>query len=106
MSPRTPTRSSLRISQLDWTLTAIELERVVRVGGAWTTFRDHRLKVWRALAHDDTADLVPGQIEGDRVGTGAVHLELIEVQAEGKPRRTADDWLHGARPTSDDRLGE
>ena len=50
---------------LDWTLTAIELERVVRVGGAWTTFRDHRLKVWRARAHDDTADLAPGQIVGD-----------------------------------------
>jgi methionyl-tRNA formyltransferase len=91
---------------LNWTLTAVELERVVRVGGAWTTFRHHRLKVWRALAQDDTAYLAPGQIAGDRVGTGAGTLQLIEVQAEGKPRRTVHEWQHGARPTSDDRLGE
>ncbi len=93
--------------ELDWSRPAVEVERVVRVGGAWTTFRDHRLKVWRAVARAGEAgrDLAPGQLDGVLVGTGAGLLELQEVQPEGKPRRDADAWVLGARPRPDDRLG-
>jgi methionyl-tRNA formyltransferase len=91
--------------ELDWARSAVQLERVVRVGGAWTTFRGQRLKVWRARAHDDPPHLQPGQLEGDRVGTGSGALELIEVQTEGRPRRDAQAWRHGVRPSADDRLG-
>ena len=45
--------------QLDWTTPAVELDRWVRVGGAWTTFRGRRLKVLAAEPVDDVADHVP-----------------------------------------------
>ena len=38
--------------QLDWSRPAAELDRVVRVGGAWTTFRGRRLKVLAATPTD------------------------------------------------------
>jgi methionyl-tRNA formyltransferase len=90
---------------LDWNRPAIELERVVRVGGAWTTFRGQRLKVWRAQARDDVEPPPVGRLAGTLVGTGAGALELLEVQPEGKPRRDVDAWLRGANPRADDRLG-
>ncbi len=37
--------------RLDWSRPAVELDRWVRVGGAWTTFRDRRLKVVAASPH-------------------------------------------------------
>ena len=45
---RTRRRSTQPSWQLDWTRPAVELDRVVRVGGAWTTFRGRRLKVLAA----------------------------------------------------------
>jgi hypothetical protein len=38
------------------------------------------------------------------VGTGEGVLELLEVQAAGKPRQAMTAWANGARPTADDRL--
>ncbi len=95
---------------LDWTRPAVELDRVVRVGGAWTTFRDKRLRIWSAAgAEGDAAAVEPGLVDvtdGDVVvaaGTGG--LVLREVQPEGKARQPAADWANGARLTPDDRLG-
>jgi methionyl-tRNA formyltransferase len=96
---------------LDWDRSAEVLHRVVRVGGAWTTFRGRRLKVWRSTPIPDPSDavdsvsLLPGQISGTRVRTGEGQLELIEVQPEGKGRQPADAWRNGARPSADERLG-
>ncbi|MEM8747032.1 MAG: methionyl-tRNA formyltransferase [Actinomycetota bacterium] len=61
--------------------------RLVRLGGAWTTFRGRRLKV-----HE--ADLVDGR------------LVPTVVQPEGKPRMDADAWRNGARPTADEPFGD
>jgi methionyl-tRNA formyltransferase len=72
--------------RLDWAQPPEQLERVVRVGGAWTTFRGKRLKVHRA-----------------RVSDG--ELELLVVQPEGKGRMTASDWARGARWQPDEALG-
>ena len=72
--------------RLDWSQPPEQLERVVRVGGAWTTFRGKRLKVHRA-----------------RVADG--ELELLVVQPEGKGRMTASDWARGARWRPEDALG-
>ena len=38
---------------LDWSRPAVELDRLVRLGGAWTPFRGKRLKVWKADLLDD-----------------------------------------------------
>jgi len=105
--------------ELDWTEPAGTIHRVVRVGGAWTTFRGKRLKIWRtrlvpdgpALASDEPTDragvpsLAPGQIDGLLVGTGAGVVELVEVQPEGKSRQAASAWRNGAQPGLADRLG-
>src|SRR5947207_464293 len=76
--------------RLDWSRPAAELARVVRVGGAWTTFRGKRLKVLTARADAGPAayradagpaadraeppgTLVaepPGTLDGVRVATG------------------------------------
>lgn len=97
--------------RLDWSRPATELDRVVRVGGAWTTFRDKRLKVHRAhpeptgAADGPAAEVLgPGVLDGLRVGTGDGVLVLDEVQPEGKARQAAPAWANGARPAAGERL--
>jgi methionyl-tRNA formyltransferase len=65
--------------RIDWTRPAADLDRLVRLGGAWTTFRGKRVKVLAAT------------IEGDR-------LVPTRVQPEGKGPMLAADFLRGARP--------
>lgn len=92
---------------LDWERPAVELHRLVRVGGAWTTFRGRRLKVLRARvteARDGTS--IPGTIDGTTVAAGQSALELVEVQPEGRAAQSATSWRNGARPASGERLGE
>ncbi|MBW3645042.1 MAG: methionyl-tRNA formyltransferase [Actinobacteria bacterium] len=92
--------------RLDWSRPAVELHRVVRVGGAWTTFRGRRLKVHRArLAPAGAEAPGPGALEATVVGTGQGALELVEVQPEGRAAQPAPAWLHGARPAPGERLG-
>jgi methionyl-tRNA formyltransferase len=90
--------------ELDWSRPAVELHRVVRLGGAWTTWRGKRLKVHRSRLGDASTG-PPGSIEGVHVSTGDGVLDLVEVQPEGKARQEATAWLNGARPTPHDRLG-
>jgi methionyl-tRNA formyltransferase len=71
---------------IDWGRSAAELERLVRVGGAWTTFRGSRLRILRASVEDDT--LVP-----------------LEVQPEGKAAMSFTAWRNGARVQPGERLG-
>lgn len=91
--------------RLDWQRPAVELHRVVRVGGAWTTFRGTRLKVHRARPLAVPTALAPGELDGPLVGTGDGVLSLVEVQAEGRPARPAAEWLRGARPAPGECLG-
>ena len=89
--------------QLDWAQPAVSLHRQVRVGGAWTMWRGKTLKIWSAHPVDGSQS--PGELKGPVIGTGDGQLCLVEVQAEGKSRQAAEDWLRGARPTPGDRLG-
>jgi methionyl-tRNA formyltransferase len=72
--------------RLDWSRPAEELARVVRVGGAWTTFRGKRLKILEAGVAD--GQLVPKV-----------------VQPEGKAPMTAAAWRNGARPGPGETFG-
>jgi methionyl-tRNA formyltransferase len=92
--------------RLDWARPAVELDRVVRVGGAWTTFRGRRLKVHDARIVAEAPSTVPGTLVGDVAATGEGGLQLVEVQPEGKARQPFAAFANGARPTLDDRLGE
>jgi methionyl-tRNA formyltransferase len=90
--------------RIDWARTAVEIHRQVRVGGAWTTFRDKRLKIHRTRLADGDRATVPGSIDGVTVQTGDGTLDLVEVQPEGKARIDASAWRNGARPAPDERL--
>jgi methionyl-tRNA formyltransferase len=99
--------------EIDWGAAADVIDRVVRVGGAWTTWRGRRLKVLDAEPVDavdaDEADEAdgpaPGTLAGDEVATGSGRLRLLTVQPEGKPAMPAAAWRHGAHPGPGDRLG-
>ena len=91
---------------LDWSRPAVELHRVVRLGQAWTTFRDRRLRILRT-AVSPRAELSPGELDAGllQVGAGAGALDLIEVQPEGKGPQPAASWRNGARLQAGERLG-
>jgi methionyl-tRNA formyltransferase len=90
--------------ELDWSAPAVDLHRVVRVGGAWTVFRDSRLKIWSAHV-EPAAGLRAGELDGTLVGTGRDGLRLVEVQPEGRQRQAADAWRNGARVQPGEVLG-
>jgi methionyl-tRNA formyltransferase len=83
--------------QIDWSRPAVEVHRLVRLGGAWTTHEGRRLKIWRTG--------VPASGAGPVVPAGDGPVELVEVQPEGKGRMPAAAWANGARWRSGDRLG-
>jgi methionyl-tRNA formyltransferase len=92
--------------EIDWSRPAVELDRLVRLGGAWTTFRGKRLKVWKVdLLDDDTSAGTPGSVHETVVATGNGSLRLLEVQPEGKGRQDATAWRNGNRPEPGERLG-
>jgi methionyl-tRNA formyltransferase len=91
--------------QLDWTRPAAELDRLVRLGGAWTTFRDRRLKVVAATPTDATGE--PGTLAGeaDVVAAGAGGLRVDVVQPEGRAAMPWSAFANGAHPRPGERLG-
>ena len=72
--------------EIDWSKPPDDIHRLVRVGGAWTTFRDKRLKINAARLDDGV--LVP-----------------TTVQPEGKAAMSFESWRIGARPTADELFG-
>ena len=84
--------------EIDWSLPAVAIHRRVRVGGAFTTWNGKRFKIHRTrLAAPGDAGVVVPTTDG--------HLELLEVQAEGKPRMEAGAWANGARWSADQAFG-
>lgn len=73
--------------ELDWSRPAVENHRLIRVGGAWTTFRGKRLKI---LAAD---------LDGDRIVP-------TTVQPEGRQPMSFDAWRNGAQPRPDELFGD
>jgi methionyl-tRNA formyltransferase len=100
-------------AEVDWTAPASRVDRLVRActpaPGAWTTFRDERLKLRPIHLRPQITHLGPGEIEagrdGVRVGTGSHAIQLGEVQAQGKRPMPAADWARGVRPGPAERLG-
>jgi len=80
---------------LDLTAPAVELERVIRLGRAYTFDGDRRLRILEATVAEGTVS--PGELDGIRLGTGDGVLELRMVQPEGKPAMSAEDWSRGRR---------
>ncbi|HVX16907.1 MAG TPA: methionyl-tRNA formyltransferase [Acidimicrobiales bacterium] len=82
---------------LDWRRPANEVDRVVRVGNAWTTAGGRRLKVLaaRPTSGGGGPTRPPGTVDGTVVACGDGSLELVEVQPEGKRPMAAADWRRG-----------
>jgi methionyl-tRNA formyltransferase len=93
--------------EVDWEADAATVDRLVRVGGAWTTWRGRRLKLLDAepVAEGETGAMPPGSLAGDEVGTGAGRLRLKTVQPEGKAPMPAAGWLRGAHLGPGERVG-
>lgn len=91
--------------ELRWELPCSDLDRVVRVGGAWSTFRGARLKVLDARPTPSEGEGPPGSLRDVSVRCGVGALELEIVQPEGKDPMPARAWRLGARPAPDERLG-
>jgi len=99
--------------RLDWRRPAVELERVVRLDRAWTTYDGDRLLVLEARARPAPAGVPagggaapPGTLRGTGVVTGDGVLELLEVQPAGRRPTPAPAWARGVRAAEGARLGE
>jgi methionyl-tRNA formyltransferase len=84
--------------EIDWSRPAVEIHRLVRIGGAWTTHQGNRLKVWRTA-------LVPAGPADVAVPAGDGPIQLVEVQPEGRRRMPARAWANGVHWRTGDRVG-
>ncbi len=115
--------------RIEWSRPAVELDRLVRLGGAWSTFRTKRIKIVAAEPMDDEQSAreqlareqlaseqlareqlerpaEPGSLAADGIVTcGAGALVLRAVQPEGKAPMPFAAWANGARPQPDERFG-
>lgn len=91
--------------RIDWQQPAMRIDRVARAAdpapGAWSTFREQRLKIAPLLPVPDESPLAPGEVikSGKRVlvGTWTSPVELTSVQPPGKRMMAAVDWVNGVR---------
>jgi len=90
---------------IDWTQSADEVNRWIRVGGAHTLFRGNRLKIWQAKVVHGVSGRA-GEWSDGHVVCGEGVLQLTEVQAEGKPRMDVASWVNGAQPTPLEMFGD
>ncbi|TAL19133.1 MAG: methionyl-tRNA formyltransferase [Frankiales bacterium] len=86
-------------ARVDWTAPALNVDRRIRActpaPGAWTTFRDKRVKLGPVTPTDRT--LAPGEVRDGLVGTATIAVRLGGVRPEGKGAMAAADWLRGLR---------
>ncbi|MGH9169617.1 MAG: methionyl-tRNA formyltransferase [Acidimicrobiales bacterium] len=87
--------------RVDWSAGAAAVERVVMIGGAWTTFRGRRAIISAAKATlggngrpGGIALSAAGQL---LVSTSDGTIEVTEIQLEGRRRQAAAEWARGAR---------
>jgi methionyl-tRNA formyltransferase len=97
---------SVEDARVDWSAPALRVDRLVRActpaPGAWTTFRDKRVKVGPVTMTE--TQLEAGALEGDLVGTATQAIRLGSVRPEGKGEMPAADWLRGLRVQTGERF--
>ncbi|WP_328375878.1 methionyl-tRNA formyltransferase [Streptomyces sp. NBC_00440] len=101
-------------ARVDWSAPAMRVDRLVRgctpAPGAWTVFREERLKLVSLAPVTDRTDLAPGELavakNSVHAGTGSHAVELLWVQPQGKKPMRAADWARGVRIVAGELLGE
>jgi methionyl-tRNA formyltransferase len=99
-------------ARVRWTDPAMRVDRLVRgctpAPGAWSTFRDERLKLGPVRLAPEVVDLPPGALRAVKsdvwVGTATHAVLLGEVQAQGKRMMPAADWARGLRVQAGEHL--
>ncbi len=91
-------------ARIDWSLSALEIERRVRAFNPWpvaqTPWRDGMMRIWRAVAVDAAVgSAAVGSVshadkEGIDVVTGDGVLRVTELQIPGKRAMSAADFLN------------
>ena len=91
-------------ARIDWSRPGLAIERQLRALApapmAWTTYRNERVRIYPGQLVSDADPLPPGHLRQAtrnswQVGTGSQALLLGDVQAAGKKKMTAADWLRG-----------
>lgn len=99
-------------ARVPWTSPAMHVDRLIRActpnPGAWSSFRDQRVKIGPVRLPPSAPALAPGAISATKntvlVGTATGAVELGEVQPQGKRLMSAGEWARGVRLTDEDRL--
>ena len=111
--------------ELRWERPSMELERLVRIGQAWTMLGSKRLLIHQATAHDSSSEAAPAPVPATQLKPGELllpatkgaaqpvlvgagehsWLELVAVQPEGRKVMAVTDWLRGLKPTGEVMLG-
>ncbi|MBO2461895.1 methionyl-tRNA formyltransferase [Actinomadura violacea] len=97
---------------VDWTTPALHIDRLIRActpaPGAWTSFRDARVKLGPVRPVPDAGKLAPGELRAGKkevlVGTATHPVSLGDVQPQGKRLMAAADWVRGVNLTDKDAL--
>jgi methionyl-tRNA formyltransferase len=77
--------------------------------GAFTTFRGKTLNITAARPASENVGKAQLLAKGAQLFVGCGHntaLEILELQPEGKKRMPAQDFIHGYRPQTGERVGE
>jgi methionyl-tRNA formyltransferase len=99
---------------VDWSQSAVAIHNLIRGLYPWphayTFWRDRRLILLRSTPSSGTTHALAGTViaahsEELRVAAGDGHLQILELQAEGKRPMTAREFLAGTHIEPGDRFG-
>lgn len=99
---------------IDWSTSAVQIERMTRAYDPWPVARTRlgadEILIWRAAVEDaNVTGETPGAILSLKtnpvVQCGSGRLRLVEVQAPGRKRMLAADFLRGRRIAVGTRFG-
>ena len=93
-----------KLGNIDWTKSAVEIERLVRGLNSWpsayTYWNKKVVKIWKASVTDENSNEQAGTVvkvekDGFYVQTGNGLLKVFELQIPGKKRMDAGAFLRG-----------
>jgi methionyl-tRNA formyltransferase len=118
ITPGEPLREAPKIfredTRIDWNKSLDEIHNLIRglspYPAAWTEWRGANgqtsiFKIYRSEKIPATHQLPTGQLTDDlKVAVNGGYIRILEVQAAGKKRMKADEFLRGFKISAGDRL--